>query len=100
MTEQIDRERKAWHEHHELLLINERTKFEENKMRELTDLKQQLSLHQERSTQLQKNLHEAQMVSLSTEYSMRNETNHRSDCAKQNYHCENLLTNGSTPFFE
>lgn len=59
----MERERKAWNDHKDLLLAGERAKFEEEKTRLFKDLQQQLNLQRERCEQLEKQLHEAQMVS-------------------------------------
>ena len=59
----MERERKAWSEHNELLLAGERAKFEEEKTRLFKDLQQQLDMQRERCEQIEKKYHEAQMVS-------------------------------------
>lgn len=62
MEERMERERKVWNEHKELLLAGERAKFEEEKTRLLKDLQQQLNIERERSQRLEQKLYEAQMV--------------------------------------
>ncbi|CAF4774033.1 unnamed protein product [Rotaria sp. Silwood1] len=63
MEEQMERERKVWNEHKELLLVSERTKFEEEKSHLFKDLQDQLKLEQERCQRLEQKLHDTQMVS-------------------------------------
>ncbi|CAF0832267.1 unnamed protein product [Rotaria sordida] len=63
MEEQMERERKVWNEHKELLLVGERTKFEEEKFRSFKDLQDQLKLEQERCQRLEQKLYDAQMAS-------------------------------------
>lgn len=58
----MERERKVWNEHKELLIAGERAKFEEEKTRLLKELQDQLKLEQERSQRLEKKLYDAQMV--------------------------------------
>ena len=48
----MERERKVWNEHKDLLLAGERAKFEEEKTRLLKDLQQQLSVEHEHSQRL------------------------------------------------
>ncbi|CAF3477782.1 unnamed protein product [Rotaria sp. Silwood1] len=62
MEEQMERERKVWNEHKELLLVSERTKFEEEKSHLFKDLQDQLKLEQERCQRLEQKLHDTQMV--------------------------------------
>ncbi|CAF2515639.1 unnamed protein product [Rotaria sp. Silwood2] len=62
MEEQMERERKVWNEHKELLLAGERTKFEEEKSRLVKDFQDQLKLEQERCQRLEQKLYDAQMV--------------------------------------
>jgi len=62
MEERIERERKVWNEHQELLLAGERAKFEEEKPRLLKDLQDQLKLEKERCQRLEQKLYDAQMV--------------------------------------
>jgi hypothetical protein len=62
MEDRMERERKVWNEHKELLLAGERAKFEEEKTRLLKDLQQQLSVENERSQRLEQKLYDAQMV--------------------------------------
>ena len=59
----MERERKAWGEHKELLVAGERAKCEEEKTRLIRDLQQQLEMQRERCEQLEKKSHDAQMVS-------------------------------------
>lgn len=58
----MERERKVWNEHKELLIAGERAKFEEEKTVLLKDLQHQLNLEHERSQRLEQKLYEAQMV--------------------------------------
>ncbi len=58
----MERERKVWTEHKELIIAGERAKFEEEKTRLLKDLQDQLKLEQERSQRLEQKLYDAQMV--------------------------------------
>ncbi len=58
----MERERKVWAEHKELLIAGERAKFEEEKTRSLMDLQDQLKLEQERSQRLEQKLYDAQTV--------------------------------------
>lgn len=58
----MERERKVWNEHKELLLAGERAKFEEEKTLLLKDLQHQLELERERSQRLEQKVYEAQMV--------------------------------------
>ena len=62
MEERIERERKVWNEHKDLLLAGERAKFEEEKTRSLKDLQEELKLEQERCQRLEQKLYDAQMV--------------------------------------
>ncbi len=62
MEERMERERKVWTEHKELIIAGERAKFEEEKTRLLKDLQDQLLLEQERSQRLEQKLYDAQMV--------------------------------------
>lgn len=67
MEERMERERKVWNDHKELLLAGERAKFEEEKTRLLKDLQDQYQLEQERSQRLEQKLYDAQMVRLKRE---------------------------------
>ncbi len=58
----MERERKVWNEHKDLLLADERAKFEEEKTRLLKDLQYQLNFEQERCQHLEEKLYEAQKV--------------------------------------
>ncbi len=60
----MERERKVWIEHRDLLLAGERAKFEEEKTNVLKDLQHQLSIEHERSQRLEQKLYDAQMVSI------------------------------------
>lgn len=62
MEDRMERERKVWNEHKELLLAGERTKFEEEKTRQLKDLQHQLNTERERCQRLEQKLYDAQMV--------------------------------------
>jgi hypothetical protein len=62
MEERMERERKVWNEHQELLLAGERAKFEEEKPRLLKDLQDQLKLEKERCQRLEQKLYDVQMV--------------------------------------
>jgi len=62
MEERIERERKVWNEHKELLLAGERAKFEEDKTRSLKDLQDKLKLEQEHCQRLEQKLYDTQMV--------------------------------------
>ena len=62
MEDRMERERKVWNEHKELLIAGERAKYEEEKTRLLKDLQDQLKIEQERSQRLEKKLYEVQMV--------------------------------------
>lgn len=62
VEDRMERERKAWSEHKQLLLAGERAKFEEEKSRLIKDLKEQLEIQQDRCEQLEKKFHDAQMV--------------------------------------
>lgn len=62
MEDRMERERKVWSEHKELLLAGERAKFEEEKTRSLRELQQQLNAEHERCQHLEKKLYEVQMV--------------------------------------
>jgi hypothetical protein len=64
MEDRMERERKVWNEHKDLLLAGERAKFEEEKTRLLKDLQQQLSVEHERCQRLEQKLYDAQMVFL------------------------------------
>jgi len=59
----MERERKIFNEHKDLLLADERAKFEEEKTRLLKDLQYQLNFEQERCQHLEEKLYEAQKVS-------------------------------------
>ncbi|UJR28765.1 hypothetical protein I4U23_009991 [Adineta vaga] len=63
MEARMERERKIWNEHKELLLTGERAKFEEEKTRLHKDLQEQLKLEQERCQRLEQKLYTAQMQS-------------------------------------
>ncbi|CAF3801044.1 unnamed protein product [Rotaria magnacalcarata] len=63
MEDRIERERKVWNEHKELLLAGERAKFEEEKTRLLKDLQHQLSIERERCQRFEQKLYDAQMQS-------------------------------------
>ncbi|CAF0879357.1 unnamed protein product [Rotaria sp. Silwood1] len=63
MEDRMERERKVWNEHKELLLAGERAKFEEEKTRLLKDLQQQLNVEHERCQRLEQKLYDAQMQS-------------------------------------
>lgn len=63
MEERMERERKVWNEHRDLLIAGERAKFEEEKTRLLKDLHEQLKLEQDRIQRLEQKLYETQMVS-------------------------------------
>lgn len=58
----MERERKVWNEHKDLIIAGERAKFEEEKTRLLKDLHDQVAMEQERSQRLEKKLYDAQMV--------------------------------------
>ena len=58
----MERERKVWNEHKDLLLAGERAKFEEEKTSLLKDLQQQLTIERERCQRLEQKLYDAQMV--------------------------------------
>ena len=60
----MERERKVWMEHKELLIAGERAKFEEEKTRSLKDLQDQCKLERERSQRLEQKLYETQTVEL------------------------------------
>ncbi len=60
----MERERKVWIEHRDLLLAGERAKFEEEKTNVLKDLQHQLSIEHERCQRLEQKLYDAQMVSI------------------------------------
>ncbi len=60
----MERERKVWIEHRDLLIAGERAKFEEEKTNALKDLQHQLSIEHERSQRLEQKLYDAQMVSI------------------------------------
>ena len=62
MEERMERERKVWNDHKDLLLASERVKFEEEKTRLIKDLQDQFKLEQERCQRLEKKLYDAQMV--------------------------------------
>jgi hypothetical protein len=62
MEDRMERERKVWNEHKDLLLAGERAKFEEEKISLLKDLQQQLNVERERSQRLEQKLYDAQMV--------------------------------------
>ena len=62
MEERMERERKVWNEHRDLLLAGERAKFEEEKTRLLKDLQHQLNVERERCQRLEQRLYDAQMV--------------------------------------
>lgn len=68
MEERIERERKVWNEHKDLLLAGERAKFEEEKTRLNKDLQDQLKLEQERCQRLEQKLYDTQMVCLLKNY--------------------------------
>jgi len=70
MEERMERERKVWNDHRELLLAGERAKFEEEKTRLLKDLQDQYKLEQERSQRLEQKLYDAQMVRFSRSYDL------------------------------
>jgi hypothetical protein len=73
MEQRMERERKVWNEHKELLLAGERAKFEEEKTRLLRDLQDQSKLDQERCQRLEQKLYDAEMVS--TRIAFFNQTN-------------------------
>ena len=58
----MERERKVWIEHKDLLLAGERAKFDEEKNTLLKDLQQQLTIEHERCQRLEQKLYDAQMV--------------------------------------
>lgn len=58
----MERERKVWTEHKDLLLAGERAKFDEEKNLLLKDLQQQLTIEHERCQRLEQKLYDAQMV--------------------------------------
>lgn len=58
----MERERKVWNEHKDLLLAGERAKFDEEKTSLLKDLQQQLTIEHERCQRLEQKLYDAQMV--------------------------------------
>ncbi len=62
----MERERKVWNEHKDLLLAGERAKFEEEKTSLLKDLQHQLGIERERCQRLEQKLYDAQMVTFST----------------------------------
>jgi hypothetical protein len=62
MEDRMERERKVWNEHKELLLAGERAKFEEEKTRLLKDLQHQLNVEHEHCQRLEQKLYDAQMV--------------------------------------
>ena len=62
MEERMERERKVWAEHRELIIAGERAKFEEEKTRSLMELQDQLKLEQERCQRLEQKLYDVQMV--------------------------------------
>jgi len=62
MEERMERERKVWNEHKDLLLAGERAKFEEEKTRLYKDLQDQLKIEKERCQRLEQKLYDAQMV--------------------------------------
>jgi hypothetical protein len=62
MEDRMERERKVWIEHRDLLLAGERAKFEEEKTTLLKDLQQQLNIERERCQRLEQKLYDAQMV--------------------------------------
>lgn len=62
MEERMERERKVWNEHKELLIAGERAKFEEEKTRLLKEVHEQLKLEQDRVQRLEQKLYETQMV--------------------------------------
>ena len=64
----MERERKVWTEHKELLLAGERAKFDEEKSRLLKDLQHQCNAESERCQHLERKLYDAQMVCVT--YSM------------------------------
>ena len=63
MEERMERERKVWNEHKDLIITGERAKFEEEKTRLLQELHDQVNMEQERSQRLEKKLYDAQIVS-------------------------------------
>ncbi|CAF3086689.1 unnamed protein product [Rotaria socialis] len=63
MEDRMERERKVWNEHKELLLAGERAKFEEEKTRLLKDLQHQLNIERERCQRFEQKLYDAQMQS-------------------------------------
>jgi hypothetical protein len=62
MEERMERERKVWNEHKDLSIAGERAKFEEEKIRLLKDLQDQLKVEQERCQRLEQKLYDTQMV--------------------------------------
>lgn len=58
----MERERKVWNEHKDLLLAGERAKCEEEKSSLVKDLQQQLTIERERCQRLEQKLYDAQMV--------------------------------------
>ena len=62
MEDRMERERKVWNEHKELLIAGERAKFEEEKTLVVKDLQHQFDLERERCQRLEQKLYEAQMV--------------------------------------
>ncbi|UJR20808.1 hypothetical protein I4U23_023920 [Adineta vaga] len=67
IEERMERERKAWNEHKELLLADERTKFEEEKH----FLQHQLNIERERYQQLEKKLRDAHMQSSEAKFQLK-----------------------------
>lgn len=62
MEDRIERERKVWNEHKEILIAGERTKFEEEKARTFKDLQNQLNVEHDRFQQLETKLYDTQIV--------------------------------------
>jgi exonuclease VII large subunit len=62
MEERLERERKVWNEHRDLLLTSERTKFDEEKTRLVQELRDQVRMEQERCQRLEQQLYDAQVV--------------------------------------
>lgn len=58
----MERERKVWNEHRELIVADERARFEQEKAQAVHHLQVQLSVERERCETLEKKLHDAQTV--------------------------------------
>ncbi|CAF1188686.1 unnamed protein product [Adineta steineri] len=68
VEDRMERERKVWHEHKELLLADERAKFEEEKIRLVKDLQDKLNIERKCCQNLEKKLYDAQMQSSETKF--------------------------------